>query len=174
MVLPPFAGVFVDTIASMAKFANNERGLVLGNPTMDGGVGAWRPEQHIATADLETGVNVKAILQGSLKRCPLAHLSEVRSTMVQLLPESSSTSCRSLPHGVYFSEGISLIQSQTPEVHHERFQGSRFPSSAPQSQLEKKIPSRPVSTCSIDLLRDLLNVTSPAFPRKRSWSFSSS
>jgi hypothetical protein len=52
-----------------------------------GGVGAWRPEQHIATVVLETGVNVKAIFQSSLKRCPLAYLREVRSTMIQLISD---------------------------------------------------------------------------------------
>jgi integrase len=41
--------------------------------------------------------------------------------------------------------GISLIKPQPQEVHHESLPSGRFPFAVPQSQLEKKIPSRPVS-----------------------------
>ena len=62
------------------------------------------------------------------------------------------------------SVSISLIEPQPQEVQHECFPSGRFPSAVPQSQLEKKIPSRHVSSCSADLLGDLVNVTSPASP----------
>ncbi|BDD85678.1 hypothetical protein DPPLL_00430 [Desulfofustis limnaeus] len=52
MALSSLAGDFTDNIASMAKLASKEGRCVLNNPTMGGGVGAWRPEQHIATAGL--------------------------------------------------------------------------------------------------------------------------
>jgi hypothetical protein len=73
-------------------------------------------------------------------------------------------------HGVYFMHGVFSQQPQRQEVHHDSFPGSRFSSAVSPGQLEKKIPSRPVSSSSLVLQPSLANVILPLYPLKRCWA----
>jgi hypothetical protein len=61
-------------------------------------------------------------------------------------------------------------QSQQPEMYHDSIPGNRFPSAVSKGQLQKKIPSKTVSSSSPVSILDSANVIWPAFLKKSCWN----
>ena len=105
------------------------------------------------------------------RRCPLASMSFGWISEVETFPDPVAPPVEASKHEVYLNYGIFRQQPQRQEVHYESITGNRFLSAVSQSQLQKKIPSKPVSSSSPVSLPDSANATWPAYLRKRSWSF---